>query len=130
MTRSAFSRLPVSTDTEAGYERQQVAQLRDMLDRAKGDRGLTVKRIEKAIAGREQKLKAKLDAPRDPGISFEHTGLDYVLCDFTYRPFRVRLARSRGCGAVWRTQEWEGARGTARSFAAAWVCPGRSCWAV
>ena len=81
MTRSAFSRLPVSTDTEAAYERQQVAQLRDMLERAKGDRGLTVKRIEKAIAGREQKLKAKLDAPRDPGISFEETGLDYVLCD-------------------------------------------------
>jgi N12 class adenine-specific DNA methylase/SAM-dependent methyltransferase len=81
MTRSAFSRLPVSTDTEAGYERQQVAQLREMLDRAKGDRGLTVKLIEKQIARREQDLKAKLDAPRDPGISFESTGLDYVLCD-------------------------------------------------
>jgi hypothetical protein len=81
MTRSAFSRLPVSTDTEAAYERQQVAQLREMLDRANGGRGLTVKLIEKQIARREQDLKAKLDAPRDPGISFENTGLDYVLCD-------------------------------------------------
>ena len=81
MTRSAFTRLPVSTDTEAGYERQQVAQLRAMLERAKGDRGLTVKLIEKQIARREQDLKAKLDAPRDSGISFESTGLDYVLCD-------------------------------------------------
>ena len=81
MTRSAFSRLPVSTDTEATYERQQVGQLRELLERAKGDRGLTVKRIEKAIAGREQKLKAKLDAPRDPGVTFEETGVDYLLVD-------------------------------------------------
>jgi N12 class adenine-specific DNA methylase len=69
------------TDTEAAYEREQVAQLRAMLDRAKGDRALTVKRIEKAIAGREQKLKAKLDAPRDPGITFESTGIDYAFVD-------------------------------------------------
>jgi hypothetical protein len=91
------------TDTEAAYEREQVAQLRAMLDRAKGDRALTVKRIEKAIAGREQKLKAKLDAPRDPGITFESTGIDYAFVDFTSRPFRARLVRSRGCRAVWRT---------------------------
>ena len=99
MTRSAFSRLPVSTDTEAAYERQQVGQLRGMLERAKGDRGLTVKRIEKQIARREQSLKAKLDAPRDPGVTFERTGIDYLLVTFTSRPFRVRLVRSRGCGA-------------------------------
>ena len=81
MTRSAFSRLPVSTDTEAAYERQQVGQLREMLERAKGDRGLTVKVIEKQIARREQKLKTVLDAPRDPGVTFEETGVDYLLID-------------------------------------------------
>ena len=81
MTRSAFTRLAVAPDTEAAYERQQVEQLRGMLDRAKGDRGLTVKVIEKQIARREQKLKAVLDSPRDPGISFEATGIDYLLVD-------------------------------------------------
>jgi N12 class adenine-specific DNA methylase len=103
MTRSAFSRLPVSTDTEAAYESQQVGQLRAMLDRAKSERGLTVKVIEKQIARREQRLKTILDVPRDPGVTFEETGLDYLLIDFTSRPFRARLVRSRGCGAVWRT---------------------------
>ena len=111
MTRSAFTRLPVSTDTEAAYERRQVAQLREMLERAKGDRGLTVKVIEKQIARREEKLKTVLDAPRDPGVTFEETGVDYLLIDFTSRPFRVRLVRSRGCGAGWRTR----GRGCARS---------------
>jgi N12 class adenine-specific DNA methylase len=81
MTRSAFTRLAVAPDTEAAYERQQVAQLRAMLERSKGQRGLTVKVIEKQIARREQRLKAILDTPRDPGISFEATGIDYLLVD-------------------------------------------------
>ena len=109
MTRSAFTRLAVTPDTEAAYERQQVEQLRGMLDRSKGDRGLTVKVIEKQIARREQKLKAVLDSPRDPGISFEATGIDYLLVDLCRgrdyaedrqhrcrRSRRRRRSRSRG----------------------------------
>ena len=91
-----------------------------MLERAKGDRGLTVKRLEKQIARREQDLKAKLDAPRDPGVTFENTGIDYLLCDFTSRRFRVRLVRSRGCGAGWRTRGQGLCAEASTSFARAW----------
>ncbi|MGA2013111.1 MAG: hypothetical protein ABSH51_21600, partial [Solirubrobacteraceae bacterium] len=71
---------------------------------------MTVKRIEKAVLTMEQRLKKRLDTRQDPGISFEETGIDYVLADFTSRRFRVRLVRSRGCGAVWRTRGRGGAR--------------------
>ena len=81
LTRSAFARLSVAPDTEAAYETGQLGELRGMLDRAKGERGLTVKVIEKQIARREQRLKAILDAPRDPGITFEQTGIDYLMVD-------------------------------------------------
>jgi hypothetical protein len=78
--------------------------LHAMLDRAKGERGLTVKRLEKQLLAGEQQLEERLDGPKDPGLCFEQTGIDYLLVDFTSRPFRVRLVRSRGCGAAWRTQ--------------------------
>jgi hypothetical protein len=81
MTRSAFSRLRVAPDTEAAYEERELATLREQLDRSKADRGLTVKRIEKHIANREERLKAKLDQTRDPGVSFEQTGIDYLFVD-------------------------------------------------
>jgi hypothetical protein len=34
-----------------------------------------VKRLEKVVLGREERLKAKVDIPADPGISFE-PGID------------------------------------------------------
>ena len=81
MTRSAFSRLPVSTDTEAAYERQQVgAAARDAGPR-KGRPRPDGEADREADRWREQKLKAMLDAPRDPGVTFESTGVDYLLID-------------------------------------------------
>ena len=50
MTRSAFERIPVSGEAEIDYREQQLTELRSMLERAKGGSGLTVKRLEKAVA--------------------------------------------------------------------------------
>jgi hypothetical protein len=62
------------------------------------------------VLSHEQQLKKRLDGSKDTGVTFEETGIDYVIVDFTSRPFRVRLVRSRGCGAVWRTRGWGGVR--------------------
>lgn len=81
MTRSAFERLPVSPETAAAYVERECEELRTMLDRAQGSHGLTVKRIEKQLLRAEAALEKRLDAPKDPGISFEEAGLDYVAAD-------------------------------------------------
>ncbi|MFF1831123.1 helicase-related protein [Paenarthrobacter sp. NPDC058040] len=88
MTRTAFQRVSLSPEAEAAYMRAEVAQVRAELEAAKsnaGDNGRAnasiIKRLEKAVMGREERLKAKLDTPADPGISFEETGIDYLVVD-------------------------------------------------
>jgi N12 class adenine-specific DNA methylase len=81
MTRSAFTRLPVSQQTELGYRGRELEQLRSMLERARGDSGLTVKRLEKLVLRAEQRLQERLDAPKDPGLCFEMTGIDHLGID-------------------------------------------------
>lgn len=81
MTRSAFERIPVSPDVEAAYQDREMATLRAMLDNSRKGHGLAVKRLEKAVLAAEERLKERLDGPRDPGISFEQTGIDYLIVD-------------------------------------------------
>ena len=81
LTRSAFARLPVSAETKIAYTRRELAQLRAMLEHSKGAGGLTVKRLEKQILREEERLQALLDSPRDPGLEFEQTGIDYLIVD-------------------------------------------------
>ncbi|WP_459645160.1 helicase-related protein [Kineococcus sp. NUM-3379] len=81
LTRTAFQRLPVSPQAEADYMQQETAQIRAMLERSEGGDRLTVKRLEKMVAAAEQRLEARLDSPDDPGITFEATGIDYLIID-------------------------------------------------
>jgi N12 class adenine-specific DNA methylase len=81
MTRSAFERLPVSQDVQEDYVRREIDRLRAMVDRSEAGDRLTVKRLEKMVLAREQQLEARLDAPRDKGITFEETGIDYLCID-------------------------------------------------
>ena len=97
MTREAFERIPVSRDAKAAYMEHEIAEQRAMLERAKqADGGLTVKRMEKAVMAAEERLKALLDGPADAGLSFEATGIDYLVIDITdrtvnpYTPFVLR----------------------------------------
>jgi N12 class adenine-specific DNA methylase len=81
MTRTAFERIPLSADAHQAYIDNQVGEMRRVLDEATGEDAMSVKRIERAVLAMEQKQKALLDKPRDPGISFEATGVDYVVVD-------------------------------------------------
>jgi N12 class adenine-specific DNA methylase len=41
----------------------------------------TVKRLEGALARAEERIKRLTDSAKDPGITFEQTGIDYLFCD-------------------------------------------------
>ena len=83
MTRTAFTRLDVSHDTVRAYQAVELGAHREALTQLLGtpDAGMTIKRLEKHLLGQEQKLKAKLDRPTDPGVTFEQTGIDYLVVD-------------------------------------------------
>ena len=81
MTRSAFERIPVTPETQARYVENELHEARAMLANAQAAGGLTVKRVEKMVLSREQDLARQLDAEKDPGISFEETGIDYLAID-------------------------------------------------
>jgi len=82
LTRSAFERIPVNPETDAAYVETQLAEARAMLASAQAAGGrLTVKRVEKVVLSREEHHQRLLDAEKDPGISFEETGIDYLFVD-------------------------------------------------
>lgn len=82
LTRTAFERLALQPQHEADFLDRQLAETRQALQHA-NERGTSagLRRAEKKLARREELLKAKRDKPRDPGISFEETGIDYLLID-------------------------------------------------
>jgi N12 class adenine-specific DNA methylase len=81
LSRSAFERVPLSPAAQQRYFDSQLADMREQLDRARGGRGLTVKRLEGALARAEERLKKLTDGAKDPGITFEETGIDYLFVD-------------------------------------------------
>jgi N12 class adenine-specific DNA methylase/SAM-dependent methyltransferase len=82
MTQSGFASIACSPETQAAYLHEQVAALRVQLARIQAsETGLGVKRMQKALQRAEEAVKDKLAARHDPGITFEATGLDYLVCD-------------------------------------------------
>lgn len=85
MTHSSFERLPVPAEAEGAYIGRELDSMREMKERmaaagGQGGRSL-VKRLEKTILRAEEDLKAKLDKPVDPGLTFTAAGLDYIVVD-------------------------------------------------
>jgi N12 class adenine-specific DNA methylase len=81
MSRSAFERIPLSPAQQRAYMDRELAQMRAWIESAKHGERLTVKRLEGALLRAEERLKAKLDSAKDPGITFEATGIDYLVVD-------------------------------------------------
>jgi PAS domain-containing protein len=77
MSRSAFERIPLSAAEQAAYMERELDQMRLWIESAKQGEGLTVKRLEAALLRAEERLRARLDSAKDPGITFEATGVDY-----------------------------------------------------
>ncbi len=81
LTQGAFQRIPLDPATEAAYIERQVDEVRDALHDVEGGRRMSVKRIERRLLALENKLKQRAELARDPGITFETAGFDYVLVD-------------------------------------------------
>lgn len=83
LTRGSFQRLEVSRETAHWYFDREIAPRRAYLAELMASRAkrTTIKRIENAILKSEEKLKRKLGGPTDPGITFEQTGIDYIVVD-------------------------------------------------
>ncbi len=84
MTRTAFQRIQLSPENEQAFEERQIATAREQITRLKAGEngsGAALRRIEKQLASREEKLRAQRDVARDDGLNWEQTGFDYLGVD-------------------------------------------------
>ncbi|MEW1982419.1 helicase-related protein [Citricoccus sp. NPDC079358] len=87
MTRTAFERIKLTPASEQAYLDREHDRMRQELAAAsaraaeQGQASLTVKKMEARLQVREEKMKELRDRPVDPGISFEQTGIDYLIVD-------------------------------------------------
>jgi hypothetical protein len=51
-----------------------------------------VKRLQRAKLQAEERLKKLLDSVKDPGVTFEQTGIDYLFRDEGHRDKNLRTA--------------------------------------
>lgn len=81
LSRSAFQRLALTPEHQQAYYDQQLQTLRERLDNSRAAGGLTIKRLEGTLQRAEERLKNLTDLDRDPAVSFESTGIDYLAID-------------------------------------------------
>lgn len=82
MTRSAFERIPMSVPAQETYLKREVEQIGAMLAKVESsDSRFSVKKLERQVLQAEERLKEKLDGVKDPGITFEQLGVDYIFVD-------------------------------------------------
>ena len=82
MSRSAFERIPLSAARAAAPTwTASSTRCASGSRRPRARDGITVKRLEGALLRAEERLRAKLDSAKDPGITFEATGIDYLCVD-------------------------------------------------
>lgn len=87
MTRTAFERIPLSAESESAYLMREVERKRQEITAAlkraaeSGGRPMSVKKLEARLQSDEEKIKKLRDTPADPGITFEQTGIDYLIVD-------------------------------------------------
>ncbi|WP_387744745.1 hypothetical protein [Kocuria nitroreducens] len=108
MTRTAFERIELSEESKVAYDLAEMGRQRAELEAtnqravASGADTMSIKRMEARIQAREEKLKEKADRATDPGITFEQTGIDYLLVDELHEyknstpPRTFRTLRSMG----------------------------------
>ncbi len=101
MSRSAFERIPLSPAQQAAYLDRELALMRTWLASAQQTTAsLTVKRLQGALLRAEERLKAKLDSAKDPGITFEATGIDYLCIDEAHGYKNLRTPSNIGDAAI------------------------------
>lgn len=83
LTQGAFLSIPVSLDAERAYRDREIQTTRQHLETARtnGVSSASLKQLEKAIIRAEERLNRLMDSRRDPGLTWEQTGIDYLVVD-------------------------------------------------
>ena len=83
LTHTAFGALPVRPATEAAFIAEQIAEMRAALAASQDDPAArrTRKAIERKVLAAEERRKKLADKRVDPGLTFEATGIDYLVVD-------------------------------------------------
>lgn len=83
LTQGAFGKIPVSQEAERAYRSRTLEAKRVQLGRAReGGEQRSIKRIEKALLRAEEALDHRMGkVVRDPGLTWEQTGIDYLMVD-------------------------------------------------
>ena len=97
LTRSAFERLPVRLETQRDYLNRETTRLQEWIANTRSaqrgnGRSLTIKKMELMLAAAQERIKSQLAAPKDPGITFESTGIDYLVVDEAHDYKNLRTA--------------------------------------
>lgn len=109
LTQKAFEAIPMSPEQQEAYIERELAEYREALERgqaeaaASGDDAIkkTVKKMEKALLRAEEALKKKLDKTKDSAVSFEQTGIDYLMVDEAHQYSNLRtLSNIPNAGAT------------------------------
>jgi N12 class adenine-specific DNA methylase len=107
LTQSAFNAIPMSPEQTEAYIDREMAMMREQLDQARAVEDAskaqerTVKKMETALLRAEEALKKKLGKNKDAGVSFEQTGIDYLMVDEAHMYSNLRvLSNVRGAGNV------------------------------
>lgn len=109
LTQGAFEKIPLSVDAQRAYIDRELSDMREQLETARnaaaGERknsaaDKTVKKMEKQLLSAEEALKKKLDKEKDTGgVSFEETGIDYLMVDEAHGYSNLRtLSNIPGAG--------------------------------
>ncbi|RKQ84564.1 N12 class adenine-specific DNA methylase [Mycolicibacterium mucogenicum 261Sha1.1M5] len=82
LTHGAFGKIGLGA-AQADYSQQRLDELRDVLEQKLNSElsEKSVKKMEKALAAQEEKLKRMLDLDHDGGVSWDETGIDYLCID-------------------------------------------------
>ncbi len=94
MTRGAFERIPMSPEAQRDYLNEQLDVLRAAIERQKasGERSYSLKRMETSLLNAEERIKDKLVREHDPAVTFERSGIDYLVVDEAHDYKNLRTA--------------------------------------
>lgn len=116
LTQGAFESVPMSQEQQQAYIDREMATMRAQLAQAQADEmsvragfdagtrkniEKTVKKMETALLRAEEALKKKMDKQKDVGVSFEQTGIDYLMVDEAHGYSNLRtLSNIQGAGTT------------------------------
>lgn len=102
ITRGAFERIPMRPEAQEAYLDAELETLREALERgrAEGSSNRAVKRMQQRLDNAQERIKDKIARDYDPAVTFEATGIDYVVVDEAHDYKNLRTASNIAGAAI------------------------------